>query len=49
MKKSDFGDTIEVIVIVVVLIAGLIYTANGLMNGGGVSGTSGRYHETHEY
>jgi hypothetical protein len=48
MKKRDLGDIIEVVIIVAVLITGLLYTVNGLMNEGGISGASGRYYETYE-
>ena len=48
MKKSDLGDIIEVVIVLVVLIAGLFYTAYGLFDRGSVSGSHNRYYETRE-
>ncbi len=48
MKKSDFGDVIEVAIVLVVLAAGLFYTAYGLFDRGSVSGSHNRYYEAHE-
>lgn len=48
MKKSDLGDIIEVVIILAVLIAGLLYTIHGFMDKSGISGTSGRYYDAYE-
>lgn len=48
MKKSDFGDIIEVVILLVVLMVGLFYTAYGLFDRGSVSGSHNRYYETRE-
>ncbi len=48
MKKSDFGDIIEVIIILAILVAGLFYTAYGLFDRGSVSGSYNRYYEARE-
>ena len=48
MKKSDLGDIIEVVIVLVVLIAGLFYTAYGLFDRGSVSGSHNRYYEARE-
>jgi len=48
MKKSDFGDIVEVLVILVVLAVGFFYTAYGLFDTGYVSGSHNRYYEARE-
>jgi len=48
MKKSDFGDVIEVVIILAVLVAGLFYTAYGLFDTSSVSGSHNRYYEARE-
>lgn len=48
MKKSDFGDIIEVVIILMVLVAGLFYTAHDLFDQGSVSGSHNRYYEARE-
>ena len=48
MKKSDLGDIIEVVIVLVVLIAGLFYTAYGLFDTSSVSGSHNRYYEARE-
>ncbi|KKU39970.1 MAG: hypothetical protein UX55_C0020G0013 [Candidatus Azambacteria bacterium GW2011_GWE2_46_45] len=42
MKKSDFGDILEVVIILAVLVAGLFYTAYGLFDTSSVSGSQAR-------
>jgi hypothetical protein len=48
MKKSDFGDIVEVVIILVVLVAGLFYTAYGFFDTSSVSGSHNRYYEARE-
>ena len=48
MKKSDFGDVIEVVIILAVLVVGFFYTAYGLFDRGSVSGSHNRYYEARE-
>lgn len=48
MKKSDFGDIIEVVILLVVLLVGLFYTVHGLIGGSSVSGSYNRYYEAYE-
>jgi hypothetical protein len=48
MKKSDIGDIIEVVIILVVLVVGLFYTAYGLFDMGSISGSHNRYYEACE-
>ena len=48
MKKSDIGDIIEVVIILVTLVAGLFYTAYGLFDTNSVSGSHNRYYEARE-
>ena len=48
MKKSDFGDIVEVLIILVVLAVGFFYTAYGLFDMSSVSGSHNRYYEARE-
>ena len=48
MKKTDFGDIIEVVIVLAVLLAGFFYTAYGLFDRGFVSGSHNRYYEARE-
>ena len=48
MKKSDFGDVIEVVIILAVLVAGFFYTVYGLFDTSSVSGSHNRYYEARE-
>jgi len=48
MKKSDFGDIIEVVIILAILIAGFFYTLHGLFDKDSISGSHNRYYEAHE-
>lgn len=48
MKKSDWGDAIEVVIILAILVAGFFYTLHGLFNDGGISGSHNRYYEAYE-
>jgi hypothetical protein len=48
MKKSEWGDRIEVVIILIVLIAGFFYTLHGLFDKGSISGSHNRYYEAQE-
>ena len=48
MKKSDFGDIIEVVIILAILVAGFFYTVHGLFDKDSVSGSHNRYYEARE-
>ena len=48
MKKSDFGDIIEVVILLVVLVVGFFYTVHGLLDKDSISGSHGRYYEARE-
>ena len=48
MKKADFGDIVEVIIILAVLVAGLFYTVYGLFDQDSISGSHNRYYEARE-
>ena len=48
MKKADFGDIIEVVIILAVLVAGFFYTVYGLFDMSSVAGSHNRYYETRE-
>ena len=48
MKKSDFGDIVEVLIILVVLAVWFFYTAYGLFDTGSISGSHNRYYEARE-
>ena len=48
MKKSDFGDIVEVVILLTVLIAGLFYTGYGLFDRDSISGSHNRYYEARE-
>lgn len=48
MKKSDFGDIVEVVILLVILIVGFLYTIHGLAGGSSVSGSHNRYYEARE-
>lgn len=48
MKKSDFGDIVEVVIILIVLVAGFFYTIHGLFDKDSISGSHNRYYEAHE-
>ena len=48
MKKSDFGDIIEVLIIVSFLVAGFFYTIHGLFDKDSISGYHNRYYEARE-
>ena len=48
MNKSDFGDIIEVVILLVVLVVGFFYTIHGLVGGNSVSGSHNRYYEARE-
>lgn len=48
MKKSEWSDIIQVVIILVILVAGFFYTLNGLFSDGGVSSSHNRYYEAHE-
>lgn len=48
MKKSDFGDIIEVVIILAILLAGFFYAAYGLFDKGSISGSRSRYYEARE-
>ena len=48
MKKSDFGDIIEVLIILTILAAGLFYTIHGLFDKDSISGSHNRYYEAYE-
>ncbi len=48
MKKSDFGDIVEVVIILAILIAGFFYTLHGLFNKDSISGSHNRYYEAYE-
>lgn len=48
MKKSDWGDAIEVIILLVILIAGFFYAVHGLFDKDSISGSHGRYYEAYE-
>ena len=48
MKKSDFGDIIEVVILLVVLVVGFFYTIHGLFDKSSISGSHNRYYEAHE-
>ncbi|MBI2052485.1 MAG: hypothetical protein HYT38_02290 [Candidatus Sungbacteria bacterium] len=48
MKKSDIGDIIEVVILLVILVVGFFYTIHGLVDGSSVSGSHNRYYEAHE-
>jgi len=48
MKKADFGDIMDVVIILAVLVAGLFYTAYGLFDRSSVSGSHNRYYEARE-
>ena len=47
MKKSDFGDIIEVVIILAVLTAGFFYTVHGF-DKDSISGSHNRYYEARE-
>ncbi len=48
MKKSDFGDVIEVVILLVVLVVGFFYTIHGLFDMDSISGSHNRYYEVRE-
>jgi len=48
MKKSDFGDIIEVVILLAILIGGFFYTIHGLFDKDSISGSHNRYYETRE-
>jgi len=48
MKKTDFGDIIEVVILLAVLVVGFFYTAYGLFDTSSVSGSHNRYYEARE-
>ena len=48
MKKSDLGDIVEVVIILVILVAGFFYTAYGLFDMSSVAGSHNRYYEARE-
>ena len=48
MKKSDFGDVVEVVIVLAVLGAGIFYTVYGLFDTSSVSGSYNRYYEARE-
>jgi len=48
MKKTDFGDIIEVVILLAVLVVGFFYTAYGLFDTGSISGSRSRYYEARE-
>ena len=48
MKKLDFGDIVEVLIILVVLAVGFFYTAYGLFDTSSISGSHNRYYEARE-
>lgn len=48
MKKSDFGDIIEVVILLVILVVGFFYTIHGFAGGNSVSGSHNRYYEARE-
>ena len=48
MKKSDFGDIMEVVIVLAVLAVGLFYTAYGLFDTSSISGSHNRYYEARE-
>lgn len=48
MEKLDFGNIIEVIIILTIPVAGLSYTAYGLFDRGSISGSHNRYYEARE-
>ena len=48
MKKSDFGDIIEVVILLVVLMVGFFYTIHGLSDRDSISGSHNRYYEARE-
>lgn len=47
MKKHELGDIIEVVIILAVLVAGLVFTIHGFMSKSSISGSSGRYYEVY--
>lgn len=47
MNKHELGDIIEVVIILAVLAAGLIFTIHGFMSKSSISGSSGRYYEVY--
>ena len=48
MKKSDFGDIVEVVIILAVLVAGFFYTTYWLFDTSSISGSHNRYYEARE-
>ena len=48
MKKPDFGDIVEVAIILVVLAVGFFYTAYELFDTSSVSGSHNRYYEARQ-
>ena len=48
MKKSDFGDIIEVVILLAILIGGFFYTVHGLFDKDSISGSHNRYYEARE-
>jgi len=48
MKKSDFGDIIEVVILLAILIGGFFYTIHGLFDKNSISGSHNRYYEARE-
>ena len=48
MKKSDFGDVVEVVIILTILVAGFFYTVYGLSEKDSISGSHNRYYEARE-
>jgi len=48
MKKSDFGDIFEVVIILAILISGFFYTLHGLFDKDSISGSHNRYYEAPE-
>ncbi|MDP2703939.1 MAG: hypothetical protein Q8P01_01825 [bacterium] len=48
MKKSEFGDIIEVVILLAILIGGFFYTIHGLFDKDSISGSHNRYYEARE-
>ena len=45
LRGRDFGDIIEVVILLVVLVIGFFYTVHGLSDRDSISGSHNRYYE----
>ena len=48
MKKSGFGDIVEVVILLIVFVVGFFYTIYGLSDRDSISGSHNRYYEARE-